>query len=154
MLSDFSEKDVQTMIISEKPNISAHENSNKSSSGITTNQHSGNFCEHLTTAMSQSQQSGAQSREKQSSEGQNSDKQSFSEKAMESLLFQRLGLNKEQVDKIKAAMEELESLLKEGKISEDEFKEQMEDLKEMLEEEYAKGRDRETQEVKSQLGLV
>mgnify|MGYP001772951489 FL=1 len=67
---------------------------------------------------------------------------SFLENAQEALIYQRLGVDKETIAELKAAIEALAEKLQEQGADIDTIKEQLAELQKMLEQEYEKGTDR------------
>ena len=67
---------------------------------------------------------------------------SFLENAQEALIYQRLGVDKEKIAELKAAIEALAEKLQEQGADIDTIKEQLAELQKMLEQEYEKGTDR------------
>lgn len=68
--------------------------------------------------------------------------QSFLEKAQEALVYQRLGVNKDKIDELKAAIEELTKELQAQGADLDVIADKINELEKMLEQEYQQGRDR------------
>lgn len=67
---------------------------------------------------------------------------SFLENAQEALIYQRLGVDKETIAELKAAIDALAEKLQEQGADIDTIKEQLAELQKMLEQEYEKGTDR------------
>lgn len=67
---------------------------------------------------------------------------SFLENAQEALIYQRLGVDKEKIAELKAAIDALAEKLQEQGADIDTIKEQLAELQKMLEQEYEKGTDR------------
>ncbi|HEA18597.1 MAG TPA: hypothetical protein ENH88_19555 [Pseudoalteromonas prydzensis] len=67
--------------------------------------------------------------------------QSFLEQANEALIYQRLGVDKEKIAELKAAIEELAKKIHDQEGDTTALSEQMENLQKMLEQEYQKGRE-------------
>jgi hypothetical protein len=71
--------------------------------------------------------------------------QSFLDQAREALMFARLGVDKDEIDQIKAKMAELQALYAEGKMSEEDLQAQMEALQAQLSEELQEAQTRREQ---------
>ncbi|WP_076918576.1 hypothetical protein [Pseudoalteromonas sp. SK18] len=67
---------------------------------------------------------------------------SFLENAQEALIYQRLGVDKEKIAELKAAIAALAEKLEEQGADVDAIKEQIADLQKMLEQEFEKGTER------------
>lgn len=67
---------------------------------------------------------------------------SFLENAQEALIYQRLGVDKETIAELKAAIEALAEELGEEGVDVDAIKEQIAELQKMLEQEFEKGTER------------
>ncbi|KAA1160935.1 hypothetical protein EU508_07920 [Pseudoalteromonas fuliginea] len=68
--------------------------------------------------------------------------QTFLERAQEALVYQRLGVNKDKIDELKAAIEELTKELQGEGADPDAIADKIEELQKMLEQEYQQGRER------------
>lgn len=67
---------------------------------------------------------------------------SFLEEAKEALVYQRLGVDKEKIDEIKAQIEELAEQMQQQGADIEILQAKMQELQSMLEQEYQKGRER------------
>ncbi|MFP3675388.1 hypothetical protein SB724_21465, partial [Bacillus sp. SIMBA_031] len=67
---------------------------------------------------------------------------SFLENSQEALIYQRLGVDKETIAELKAAIEALAEELGEEGVDVDAIKEQIAELQKMLEQEFEKGTER------------
>ena len=68
--------------------------------------------------------------------------QTFLESAQEALVYQRLGVNKNKIDELKATIEELTKELQGEGADPDAIADKINELQKMLEQEYQKGRER------------
>ncbi|MBB1443527.1 hypothetical protein [Pseudoalteromonas sp. SG43-3] len=68
--------------------------------------------------------------------------QTFLESAQEALVYQRLGVNKNKIDELKATIEELTKELQGQGTDPSAIADKIEELQKMLEQEYQKGRER------------
>jgi predicted RNase H-like nuclease (RuvC/YqgF family) len=68
--------------------------------------------------------------------------QTFLEGAQEALFYQRLGVNKDKIDELKATIEELTKELQGQGADPSAIANKIEELQKMLEQEYQKGRER------------
>jgi hypothetical protein len=68
--------------------------------------------------------------------------QTFLEGAQEALVYQRLGVNKDKIDELKATIEELTKELQGQGADPSAIANKIEELQKMLEQEYQKGRER------------
>ncbi|WP_166379362.1 hypothetical protein [Pseudoalteromonas sp. Z9A4] len=68
--------------------------------------------------------------------------QTFLESAQEALVYQRLGVNKDKIDELKAAIEELIKEQQSEGADPSAIADKIEELQKMLEQEYQKGRER------------
>lgn len=66
----------------------------------------------------------------------------FLESAQEALVYQRLGVNKNKIDELKATIEELTKELQGEGADPDAIADKINELQKMLEQEYQKGRER------------
>ena len=79
---------------------------------------------------------------------------SFLENAQEALIYQRLGVDKETIAELKAAIDALAEKLQEQGADIDTIKEQLAELQKMLEQEYEKGTDRMVMEPTHEKGKL
>ncbi len=79
---------------------------------------------------------------------------SFLDTAKEALFYQRLGVDKEKIDEIKAQIEKLAEQMQQQGADMKALQEKMEELQSMLEEEYQKGRDRMDMQPDAEKGKV
>ncbi|KAA1165798.1 MULTISPECIES: hypothetical protein [Pseudoalteromonas] len=68
--------------------------------------------------------------------------QTFLESAQEALVYQRLGVNKDKIDELKAAIEELTKELQGEGADPDAIADKIEELQKMIDQEYQQGRER------------
>ncbi|WP_404339792.1 hypothetical protein [Pseudoalteromonas mariniglutinosa] len=80
--------------------------------------------------------------------------QSFLATAQEALTYQRLGVDKEKIDQIKATLEELAEALQQTEADADTIKAKMDELQGMLEQEYQQGRERMQASAKRNKGII
>jgi len=79
---------------------------------------------------------------------------SFLETANEALVYQRLGVDKEKIDEIKAQIEKLAEQMQQQGADTKALQEKMNELQGMLDEEYQKGRDRMDMQPEAEKGKV
>lgn len=72
---------------------------------------------------------------------QPTDDKSFLEEAKEALIYQRLGVDKEKIDEIKAQIEELAEQMQQQGADIETLQAKMQELQSMLDQEYQKGRE-------------
>lgn len=79
---------------------------------------------------------------------------SFLETANEALVYQRLGVDKEKIDEIKAQIEKLAEQMQQQGADTKALQEKMNELQGMLDEEYQKGRERMDMQPEAEKGKV
>ncbi|MCC9659001.1 MULTISPECIES: hypothetical protein [Pseudoalteromonas] len=79
---------------------------------------------------------------------------SFLETANEALVYQRLGVDKEKIDEIKAQIEKLAEQMQQQGADTKALQEKMNKLQGMLDEEYQKGRERMDMQPEAEKGKV
>ncbi|MCQ8876872.1 hypothetical protein NQT69_02340 [Pseudoalteromonas shioyasakiensis] len=79
---------------------------------------------------------------------------SFLEEAKEALVYQRLGVDKQKIDEIKAQIEELAEQMQQQDADTETLQAKMQALQSMLEQEYQKGRERLEQAPEHEKGKV
>ncbi|MDN3377393.1 MULTISPECIES: hypothetical protein [unclassified Pseudoalteromonas] len=79
---------------------------------------------------------------------------SFLEEAKEALVYQRLGVDKEKIDEIKAQIEELAEQMQQQGADIETLQAKMQELQSMLEQEYQKGRERLEQKPEHEKGKI
>lgn len=79
---------------------------------------------------------------------------SFLETANEALVYQRLGVDKEKIDEIKAQIEKLAEQMQQQGADTKALQEKMNELQGMLDEEYQKGRERMGMQPEAEKGKV
>ncbi|EWH06926.1 hypothetical protein AT00_04265 [Pseudoalteromonas lipolytica SCSIO 04301] len=79
---------------------------------------------------------------------------SFLETANEALVYQRLGVDKEKIDEIKAQIEKLAEQMQQQGADTKALQEKMNKLQAMLDEEYQKGRERMDMQPEAEKGKV
>ena len=79
---------------------------------------------------------------------------SFLEQANEALVYQRLGVDKEKIAELKAAIEELAKKIQDQDGDTSALTEQMENLQKMLEQEYQKGRELQAKAPEHEKGKI
>lgn len=79
---------------------------------------------------------------------------SFLETANEALVYQRLGVDKEKIDEIKAQIEKLAEQMQQQGADTKALQEKMNELQGMLDEEYQKGRERLDMQPEAEKGKV
>jgi chromosome segregation ATPase len=80
--------------------------------------------------------------------------QTFLERAQEAIVYQRLGINKEKIDKLKEAIEDLSKELKGQGADLDIINDKINELEKMLEQEYEQGRDRMDMQPQHERGKI
>ncbi|KTG20762.1 hypothetical protein AUR67_09335 [Pseudoalteromonas sp. XI10] len=83
-----------------------------------------------------------------------SEPSSFLAQAQEALVYQRLGVDKEKVDEIKAKIEKLAEQMQQQGADTKALQEKMNELQAMLDEEYQKGRERMDMRPEAEKGKV
>lgn len=79
---------------------------------------------------------------------------SFLAQAQEALVYQRLGVDKEKIDEIKAQIEKLAEQMQQQGADTKALQEKMNELQAMLDEEYQKGRERMDMRPEAEKGKV
>ena len=79
---------------------------------------------------------------------------SFLETANEAFVYQRLGVDKEKIDEIKAQIEQLAEQMQQQGADTKALQEKMNELQGMLDEEYQKGRERMDMQPEAEKGKV
>lgn len=79
---------------------------------------------------------------------------SFLEEANQALVYQRLGVDKEKIDEIKAQIEELAEQMQQQGADIETLQAKMQELQSMLEQEYQKGRERLEQKPEHDKGKI
>ncbi|MBB1386511.1 hypothetical protein H5119_13340 [Pseudoalteromonas sp. SG45-5] len=80
--------------------------------------------------------------------------QTFLERAQEAIVYQRLGINKEKIDKLKEAIEDLSKELQGQGADLDIINDKINELEKMLEQEYKQGRDRMDMQPQHERGKI
>ncbi len=80
--------------------------------------------------------------------------QTFLESAQEALVYQRLGVNKNKIDELKAIIEELMKEQQSEGADPSTIADKIEELQKMLEQEYQKGRERTDMQGEHKLGKI
>ncbi len=83
-----------------------------------------------------------------------SEPSSFLAQAQEALVYQRLGVDKEKIDEIKAQIEKLAEQMQQQGADTKALQEKMNELQAMLDEEYQKGRERMDMRPEAEKGKV
>lgn len=83
-----------------------------------------------------------------------SEPSSFLAQAQEALVYQRLGVDKEKIDEIKAQIEKLAEQMQQQGADTKALQEKMNELQAMLDEEYQKGRERMGMQPEAEKGKV
>lgn len=83
-----------------------------------------------------------------------SEPSSFLAQAQEALVYQRLGVDKEKIDEIKAQIEKLAEQMQQQGVDTKALQEKMNELQGMLDEEYQKGRERMDMQPEAEKGKV
>ncbi|MEI8645716.1 hypothetical protein P4S60_08960 [Pseudoalteromonas sp. Hal040] len=83
-----------------------------------------------------------------------SEPSSFLAQAREALVYQRLGVDKEKIDEIKAQIEKLAEQMQQQGADTKALQEKMNELQAMLDEEYQKGRERMDMQPEAEKGKV